>query len=51
MAGPILLVIALLTLIPIFLVGGGLVMALAGHLFVTNAESLHDGSELIDTNI
>lgn len=51
MAGPVLLIIALLALVPAFLMGGGLLMALAGHLFVTNAESLHDGSELIDTNI
>ena len=51
MAGPILVIVALLALIPAFLVGGGLLMALTGHLFVTNAERQHEGSELIDTNI
>ncbi len=51
MAGPILVIVALLALIPAFLVGGGLLMALTGHLFVTNAEHTHAGSELIDTNI
>lgn len=51
MAGPILVIVALLALIPAFLVGGGLLVALAGHLFVTNAEKEHKGSELIDTNI
>ena len=51
MAGPILVIVALLALIPAFLVGGGLLVALTGHLFVTNAEKAHQGSELIDTNI
>ncbi len=51
MAGPILVIVALLALIPAFLVGGGLLVALIGHLFVTNAEHTHKGSELIDTNI
>lgn len=51
MAGPILVVVALLALIPAFLVVGGLLMALTGHLFVRNAEQLHEGSELLDTNV
>lgn len=51
MAGPILVVVALLALIPAFLVGGGLLVALTGHLFVTNAEQVHEGSELIQTNV
>lgn len=50
MAGPIVVVVALLALIPVFLVVGGLLMALTGQLFVRNAEQLHEGSELIDTN-
>jgi len=50
-AGPIVVILALLALIPAFLVGGGLLMALTGHLFVTNAEATHEASELIDTNI
>ncbi len=51
MAGPIIVLLALLALIPAFLVGGGLLMALTGHLFVTNAEATHESSELIKTNI
>ena len=51
MVGPVLVVLALVALIPVFLVGGGALMALAGHLFVTDAEQRHEGSELIDTNI
>jgi len=51
MLGPVLVLLALVALIPVFLIGGGALMALAGHLFVTNAEATHQGSELIDTNI
>jgi len=51
MAGPIIVIIALLALIPAFLVGGGILMAITGHLFTTNAEKDHEGSELIDTNV
>jgi len=47
-AGPVLVVVALLALIPAFLVGGGILMAVAGHLFVTDAEHRHEGSEIID---
>jgi len=50
-AGPVLVVLALVALIPAFLVGGGILMAVTGHLFVQHAESAHEGSELIDTNI
>jgi len=50
-AGPVLVILALLALIPAFLVGGGILMATAGHLFVTTAEHTHEGSELLDTNI
>lgn len=51
MVGPALVILALLALIPVFLVGGGILMAIHGHLFVRNAEALHEGSELIDTNV
>jgi len=51
MLGPVLVLLALVALIPAFLIGGGALMALTGHLFVTNAEVTHEGSELIDTNI
>ncbi|CAA9209284.1 MAG: hypothetical protein AVDCRST_MAG76-30 [uncultured Acidimicrobiales bacterium] len=51
MAGPVLVVVALVALIPAFLVVGGFLMALTGHLFVTNAEQVHEGSELIKTNV
>jgi hypothetical protein len=49
--GPVLVVVALVALIPAFLVGGGILMAVHGHLWVKNAEAVHEGSELIDTNI
>ncbi len=51
MAGAVLVIVALLALIPAFLVGGGILMAITGHLFVRNAEATHEGSELIDTNV
>jgi len=50
-AGPVLVILALLALIPAFLVGGGILMAITGPLFVKEAEATHEGSELIDTNI
>jgi hypothetical protein len=50
MLGPILILVALVALIPMFLIGGGVLMALCGHLFTKHAESTHEGSELIDTN-
>jgi len=49
--GPVIIVLVLLALIPLFLVGGGILMALTGHLFVTNAEKAHEGSELLETNV
>lgn len=51
MVGAALVILALLALVPAFLVGGGILMAITGHLFVTHAEATHEGSELIDTNI
>ena len=51
MVGAVLVILALVALIPAFLVGGGILMAITGHLFTTNAEKDHEGSELIDTNI
>ncbi len=51
MAGPVLIILALVALIPAFLIGGGVLMALAGHLFVRHAEATHEGSELIATNV
>lgn len=50
MVGPALVIVALLALIPVFLVGGGILMAVTGHLFVKHAEAVHEGSELLDTN-
>jgi hypothetical protein len=49
--GPVIVILALIALIPAFLVGGGILMAVTGHLFVASAEQAHEGSELIDTNI
>ncbi len=51
MVGPVLVVVALLALVPAFLVGGGILTAITGHLFVGHAEATHEGSELIDTNL
>lgn len=51
MVGPVLVIVALVALIPVFLVGGGVLMAVHGHLWVRNAEATHEGSELIDTNV
>jgi hypothetical protein len=48
--GPILIIVAMLALIPMFLIGGGILMALTGKLFKDHAEETHAGSELIDTN-
>ena len=51
MLGPALVIVALIALIPAFLVGGGILMAIHGHLWVRDAEARHEGSELVDTNI
>lgn len=48
--GPALIIVVLLALIPAFLVGGGILMAVIGQLFVTEAEATHEGSELVQTN-
>ena len=45
------MILVLLALVPAFLVGGGILMAVVGHLFVGEAEANHEGSELIDTNV
>lgn len=51
MVGPVLVILALLALLPAFLVGGGILMAITGQLFVGEAEAKHAGSELLDTNV
>jgi hypothetical protein len=48
--GPILIIVVLLALIPMFLIGGGILMAICGKLFKDHAEATHEGSELIETN-
>jgi hypothetical protein len=50
-AGPVIVLLALVALVPAFLVGGGILMAITGQLFVLNAERAHEGSELIDSNV
>ena len=51
LAGPILLVIAIvLVLPPLFLITGMLFCAILGWLLVDNGEETHAGSELIDLN-
>jgi hypothetical protein len=50
-AGPILITIAIvLVLPPLFLLGGLVVSAILGWLLVDHAEETHAGSELIDLN-
>jgi hypothetical protein len=50
-AGPILLVIAIVFVLPpLFLAGGLVFSALLGWLFTEEAEATHPGSELIDLN-
>jgi len=50
-AGPILIAIGIvLVLPPLFLLGGLVVSALLGWLLVEHAEETHPGSELIDLN-
>ena len=44
------IVLVLLALIPLFLIGGGALMALCGKLFKDHAEAEHAGSEFLDTN-
>lgn len=51
MVGAVVIILVLLALVPAFLVGGGVLMALTGKLFKDHAEATHAGSELIDTNI
>ncbi len=48
--GGIIIVLVCLAMIPTFLIGGGFLMAIAGHLFTKDAEARHEGSELIETN-
>jgi hypothetical protein len=50
-AGPILITIVLvLVLPPLFLLGGLVVSAILGWLLVDHGEETHPGSELIDLN-
>jgi hypothetical protein len=50
-AGPILITIAIvLVLPPLFLLGGLVLSAILGWLLVDHAEEAHAGSELIDLN-
>ena len=50
MVGAVVVILVLLALIPAFLIGGGVLMALTGKLFKDHAEDKHASSELIDTN-
>lgn len=50
MVGPILIVIALLALVPAFLIGGLVFSAILGWLTSEHAEETHEGSELIELN-
>ena len=51
MVGAVLIILAMLALVPMFLIGGGVLMAVAGWLFKDHAERTHEGSELLETNV
>lgn len=52
MAGPVLIVIALLVLLPVgTLVGGAVLSLILGWLVKTEVDQEHEGSELLELNI
>ena len=49
--GPFIVVFVLIVVLPVsFLMGGAVVAAVLSHALKSNAETLHEGSELIDLN-
>ncbi|MEY2454666.1 MAG: hypothetical protein QOD92_4240 [Acidimicrobiaceae bacterium] len=49
--GPFIIVFVLLVALPVsFFVGGAVIAAVLSHALKTNAETTHEGSELIDLN-
>jgi hypothetical protein len=51
MLGPVIIVVLIVALIPpAMLMAGALFSAILGWLLTDNAESTHEGSELIDLN-
>jgi membrane glycosyltransferase len=50
MAGPVLIVLALLLLPVLMLMGGAVLSALLGWSVTTNVHAAHEGPELLDLN-
>jgi hypothetical protein len=49
--GPIIIAVVILIIIPVgFLMTNGIVAAIFGYLLSSNAEEMHEGSELLETN-
>jgi hypothetical protein len=48
--GVVLILVALVALVPVFLIGGGVLCAVLGQLLTRHAESTHQASPLIDCN-
>jgi hypothetical protein len=49
--GPLVISLVILVVIPIgFLMTNGIVAAIFGYLLSSNAEEMHEGSELLETN-
>lgn len=52
MIGALIIAVVIVFVLPIaFLVSGGLGAAVVGQLLTENAEAVHPGSELIETNV
>jgi hypothetical protein len=50
--GPIIMVLLLVVVVPVgIIISGGVLAAIIGYFLKTNAETTHEGSELIDTNV
>lgn len=50
MLGAVLILVALVALVPLFWLGGGIAGAVIGQLLKRNAESTHEGSPYIELN-
>ena len=50
--GPIIMVLLLVVVVPVaIIISGGVLAAIIGYFLKTNAETTHEGSELLETNI
>lgn len=51
MIGPLIIALVIIVVIPVgFLMTNSIVAAIFGYLLTSNAEELHEGSELLETN-